>query len=563
MSVTIIQNPALALTDACVQYLSLNSSASFTISDNLNTAVTIQSDYDKGVRKFVLALYSSEILQLLPLITSLADAKFVATASTVIELRGAAPNLYFNCPSNTYIEVVAEITSLFKSIACVVYDDLSDPFVKSVVDIFAANGFATANVTDVAIWQPYRDLMVVSLDVDQIIWKIIVDNLLPLPKQYTIFSIETTPPDYVDATINITNVAIFFPISTASSQLNSYWNIAAKPAWTISTPWYDIVPFLTNLDWDSLIQTNLISQTLQLNGTTTSRYVKDSALHPHFNLQNPYVLTKPTGYIWLIADQYVTPYTRANLKYLKANNPLICRIRTTSDIVHSVKKYWCQGYRQFVLQAPSDDVAKVEKLNLCGGVFVCTRSSSPTVRKPGSPFIFGLADDNTMIQDRIYGRFKTTQGKIVCVLGTSDNVNIPDFRAQLDKLAIPWVNIDQLDSIHHDITGVYSVGNLDDFQTVLDYVIANRVKFPALASVQNYGSYITQAQYDLVQQTFPTVKNFVFNQYNSSQPFLDSEYSVISRPSYLPNDVIFFDLSNILLRFPLSFLFAFGYVVDA
>jgi len=558
MQTVIIQDPELALPDEALQYLKLNSKP-FAIYPNSGADIIIYREYNNGVRHFILNIISVEIIALLPVILSLSDAKFVATASTLISLRGAAPNLYFTLASDKYIDLVANNLRGFIPTICVVYDNITDPYVKGVVDIFIAHGYPTFEVSDFT-WQNYANLLVVTVPFDSSIWQTITDNLLPPPHIYTIYSISVTPSLVVTKPTNVSNVSIIYPNPTVIPQLNSYWNIACKdPNWDMLPPWFGIYPLLTNQKWDESI---LISPTFQINGFYYNRLLSSAPIHPRFNLQNPNVLHKPTGYIWLISDKYVTKYTKANLKYLKQTNPLICRIRTTSDLQCAVKKYWCQGYRQFVLQASSDQIERVQKLNLKGGVFVCTRSTSPTVRSPGSPYIFGLTDDNTMIDEKLVSIWKISGFKSIVIIGTSDNVNIPNFRAHLDELGIPWLDVNNLSKLPPNVIYVLSVGDLGDYQYVLDYIIANKSKYPYINRIVNYGEYITEDQYKLMNQIFPSEGIPVVNNYNSSQPFLESEYSEISRPLYFIDEVVFYDLSNILLKYPLDFLFAFGYLID-
>jgi hypothetical protein len=299
----------------------------------------------------------------------------------------------------------------------------------------------------------------------------------------------------------------------------------------------------------------------QRNNIFLARYLPIYDLHPRFNLQNPHVLAPVQDLMWIISTQYYNKMTRANLCALQELNPKIRKIRVVSNVKGAVRKYWACGWRQFVLQCPSDDVIRVQKLGLCGGLFICTRATAPSIREPGSAFVFGLTDDTTMIQNEIMATARATNFETICLLGSSDNIDMRAFRSELDRSGIRWLKVDDIQKVPPETSALFVVGTQSDYDGVLSYIKIHRGQFPTLTKLSSYGRYITPSNLitwaDIGMSGEP-----VTNNYNSSQPFLESEYSTVSRPTYLPDETSFWDLSNILLRFPIDFLFAFGYVID-
>lgn len=151
-------------------------------------------------------------------------------------------------------------------------------------------------------------------------------------------------------------------------------------------------------------------------------------------------------------------------------------------------------------------------------------------------------------------------GNTVCIMGTSNNIDIPSFKQQLSKYHISYFNISELNKIPSSTVVIISVGNDDDFSTVVNYVINNRGTLPALNSVYEYGLYSNQTQIDILKSL--GITSYPLINYNSSQPFLESLYSTISRPLYLLNITNFLYLSNILFQFSPKLLFDFGYYID-
>jgi hypothetical protein len=170
-----------------------------------------------------------------------------------------------------------------------------------------------------------------------------------------------------------------------------------------------------------------------------------------------------------------------------------------------------------------------------------------------------MGDDNTTCQTQLARERNITNSDITCVLGTSDNINFEQFKKELDRERISWVDIDNLKSIDKNIITLVVVGNSENYDTVLDYLEVN--KYDKLTSVPVYGRYKSLKQTERTEK-MGYIKSTPFIGNNSSQPFLESEYSTISRPPYVENSTNFFDLSNLILRFTPDFLFTYGYIID-
>lgn len=140
----------------------------------------------------------------------------------------------------------------------------------------------------------------------------------------------------------------------------------------------NVIPLLANTKWSRLISSNLISNNLQINGFNISLYKPILNIDFTYNLLNSYV-PKCASYIWLIDAQYVDPYLLNNMKYLSKNFNNIKKVVIGTDINSDVCKYWNKGFRQFILDTPSNVVAKVQKHKYNGGFFLCTRATNPNM----------------------------------------------------------------------------------------------------------------------------------------------------------------------------------------
>lgn len=550
MSILIIYNPELiVIPQSALNYLEENTSKTYILQSNQDIRNSILSGYTNGIRKFILATSSQEIINICDLIEKYDDAMFISPSSTVISLRGKYQNLYFTSASNYYITLVAS-TNVF---GCLVYDNASDPFVSEIIDIFKSYSIPVFDIMDSG-WRSYTVLFTVSIT--QNIWNLI--NLYNDPNVlYNIFCFEIPTPNNYQPTSNIKGITLISPNPTAQPLPNSYWNYISRiPNFSQTSNTAAILPILIQQSWNLLQGSNIISNTLQINGAIYSRYIPLFNIDIKYNLDNNN-LTCCNKYILLVDKSYYSKYTIDNISFLRN---IIIEYKITSNISKSVSKYWTKGYRQFILDAPSTEIIAVQRLCL-EGLFICTRSGDPTIRHAQSRFLYMVIDDNYMIYDRIQSLYKVTQSNAVSILGHDNNVNIINFKQTLDSLGFNNVPFNRYKTIPISTRLIEIVGNDDEYQECLSYFTENKDKYPQLFSIRRYGNYITEVQSKILKDVGFTIFT-VDSNYNSSQPFLDSTYSELSRPTYLFNQIAFYYLGYVLLNFTSLFLFKFGYLID-
>lgn len=545
------------LNPEAVSYLRNHSRKKFILDNSLDLKKKILKYYKKGIRQFVLAVLSSEILAIKDTIAKLKDAKFASPSSTLIELRSELPNLYFTLPDDSYlINVNVNPVS-----GCVVYDNYENPFVKEAVTILSRDGkVKTIDVRNLE-WQNYYELYLVSSTRD--IWSLIFDNLSGA--EHDIYSIENYLPADVSVPQQIVGLNIVFPKSTVVSQINSTWNVVSKnPNFSISDCVTDSFPFLVNIKWELLDELFMISRSLQQNSKFFSRYLPLYNFDIKSNNNNRHITrcSNPC-YVWLMDKSYENEYSIANAEYLLKTNPKLKKFRVVSDFQRAVKKYYRDGYRTFILDAPSTQIRIVQELKLKDAIFICNRATDPTLRVPGSNFLFALCDDATHIQDRGYAVKYKSDNKYYYILGSSDNVNIPLFRETLIKDELKFLNMDELHQIGPETQILLVVGNESDFQKVFELVTQNRSQYPDLFLITKNSGLTTEEQ-QLGLDAVNLGRNVIDANYNSSEVFFDSEYAKISRPWYIGLQTYNFTFyaSNILFRLPLDFLYDFGLVID-
>jgi len=254
----------------------------------------------------------------------------------------------------------------------------------------------------------------------------------------------------------------------------------------------------------------------------------------------------------------VNDWSINNLSMLADYNSKIKQIKQTSDIAKSVIDFWKKGYRHFILDAPTDQIEAVQKLKFKKGIFICPRANNIHIRYTDSPYLFCTTDDHMMIESVISLENKEVKSHLAFVIGKSvDSV----FVNELKRKEIACVSIDELDQIKVDTISLYMVGTDQEYEAVFKYITSDLTRFNRLIKFRRYGCYIGKIHQDLLAE-FGFVGNFVLNNYSSCQPFLESKYSSISRPTYLSDQTSFLYLSNILLIFSIRFLYSFGYLID-
>jgi hypothetical protein len=399
----------------------------------------------------------------------------------------------------------------------------------------------------------------------QDIWSLVFDNLLP-DRRYAIYSVESYPPRGIKVPANVDALNINYPKSSIITQINSTWNVISKdPDFSYSDCVTDTFSLLINQDWQLLKDLFMISLTLTQGDRFISRYLPLYNFTIKSNNSNRHVkrAAKHYCYVWLMHESYENPYSLANARYLLKTNRRLSKFRVVDDIKSAVKKYYKAGFRNFILDAPSDFIKPVQKMKLHDSLFICNRSTDPTLRVPGSNFLFALCDDDTHIQDRGYAIKYATNDHYHYILGTSDNVNIPLYRDTLVKDGLKFLNVDELENVDPEVVVLMVVGNESDYNAVLDFVTANRSKYPRLLYILKNSALTTEEQ-QLRLDALSLGSNSIDVNYNSSEVFYDSEYAKISQPPYIGLKNFYFTLylSNILFRLPLEYLYDFGLLID-
>lgn len=553
-----IPYPSSEETQVYLQAMTKNKLVFYVNNSIENTKNIIIDEYSKrGTRNFVLNLLSSDIIILKPLLEKYKDAKFVATISSLISLRNSIENLYFTSSSDVYLYYISDVGLGYNT--CIVYDKKENPYVEEVINIFGSKGTKYYEYKSTE-WHKYEVLVLVSTDFD--IWYYVTENI-PTKNNYTLWSLQLKPPSDIRYKPNITDVGVIYPQSTIKPHFNTYWNIngSTNKDFTAISYFRGVYTMLSSIDWRKLIDMNLISKTDQVNGMYQSKYIQNSNYVPKNNIINDHLHDHPR-YVWLLEDEYVDKYVLDNIKLVTDKNPLIEKVKIVkTDIVKYVYRYYKMGYVDFILDASSTSIKKLQqkKFNKC--VFFCTRATDPTIRHPNTPYLYGLEDDTTMIEDLIVSINNVTNNGIICVMGESNNINIEEYKRVLTKNNIKYVNVDNLKSIDFNTIGIISVGNDDTFDKVLKYYKDNKSKFNQLTILKKYGLYVSKEDNDyLISNGIQNNTSYI--NYNCCYPFLDSKYSELSRPLYLVNYTNFFTLEKVLFRLPQKFLFYSGCFID-
>jgi hypothetical protein len=553
MVIAIIVNGAF-LSDVAIKYLRDHTKEPFIILNNPDFRQNVMNAYNQGIRKMILSTSSNDILNNIDLIQSLIDVMFVSPTSTLSYLRKITSNLYFTTSTSNYLNYVA--TGFRRFNTCLVYENSDNPYVQETIIIFTNYGIPSFPSNDPS-WQQYNVLLLTSTNGD--IWNNVVNSLNPDVK-YNIYGLEFYSDTPITFPSNVLSVNVIFPQATVTSQITSYWNnLVRYDQFSAGPPARYTYPLLLNSDWIHLASLNLISQTSQTNTYYIARYLPIVPVPTYYNTHNNNIPAHAC-YIYIVSRQYVDPFSTANIEYIKKVNPYLCKIVETDDLVKSVMKYYKRGTRAFLLNAPSDAIAEVEKLKLRNAFFICTRATSQTVRKPGSPFTFALINNEVQVIDKVVPINNDFNKLLTVVLGTSDNINIPLLKAQLTALGINYINVDDINELPRDRLGLLIVGTDPEYQRVFDFIVNHRDQFPLLASMVRWDGNITNAQYNVLNTTIDPP--FSFFNYNSSQPFLSTPFASMSKPWFEPPIFPVLNLSNILYVFSPQFLFNFGYIID-
>lgn len=523
-----------------------------------NLLADLQTEYQSGTRRFILNLLSSQIMNIMDWIQSTPDATYISPTSTVSTLRDTAKNLYFTSSSDTYYQYYLS-TQFAVNITALVYDHPEDIFVQQTIQTFQKQGFLTADVNS-SDWLTFQNLILVSIDSQ--IYTQVNDKIRSSSMTYTLNGIDIEPPTNIQVSPNVINLVFFSPKTTLYPQTNSYWNVISKePDFTYASPYVGVLPVLIHTPLKKLKKLQIISTSLQNNGFLPSVYLPLNPVPIPYTLHNPNFIKPDHQLVWLINRQQKVPYKEANVRLTQDLNPKICHVRWTNNFCKWVLKYYRQGYRTFILDGPTDFIIPVQNLYLCNARFLCPRATSPTIRRSGSPFAFTLLNDTEMIQIRILGGAKFVLSKFAFIVSPNGNINLPSFIKTLQEVSISYYYPDQVSQIPRDTITIVIVGTDQVYNDVLNYIIQHISEFPSLVRFQRYGDYITANQYNILTQHKLLGEVCLIN-FNSGQIFLDSIYSQVSRPLYLPGQVNFLNLDQLIFSLPVSFLFHFGFITD-
>lgn len=553
MVIAIIVNGAF-LSDIAVKYLRDNTKEPFVILNNPDFRQNIMNAYNQGIRKMILSTSSDDILNNIDLIQTLIDVTFVSPTSTLSYLRKITSNLYFTTSTSNYLNYVAGLFRRFNT--CLVYESSDNAYVQETIIIFSNYGIPAFPSDDLK-WREYNLLFLTSGNGN--IWNNVVKDLDPAVK-YNIYGLEFYSNTPINFPSNVLSVNVIFPQATVTSQINSYWNnLVRYDQFSQGPPSRYTYPLLLNSDWIYLASLNLISQTSETNTYYIARYLPIIDVPIYYNTHNNNI-PPHACYVYIASRQYVDPFSTANIEYIKNINPSLCKIVETDDIVKSVKKYYKRGTRAFILNAPSDAVAEVEKLKLRNTFFICTRAIERKIRKPGSPFVFALVNNEVQVIDKLIPSNNDLNELLTVILGTSDNIDIPALKVQLTALGIDYINVDDIDQLKRNRVGLSVICNDAQYQKVFDFIVSHRAEFPVLGSVIRSDAYITNAQYNVLNETIDPP--FTFFNYNSCQPFISTPFASMSKPWFELPIFPVLNLSNILYLFSPRFLFNFGYIID-
>ena len=559
--ITLIENRVVInqLKPAAIAYVKEKSGVDLDIFPATEMEKTIIEQYNKGCRKFILATTSGQIISVEHLIEKYTDAKFIGAASTVISLRGKYDNLFFVCPSDYYLTKI-----LTTSRSVIVYDFIEDPFVAEVVAILSDGGrVASFNMNDPG-WKQFETIFIVSITTN--IWQVVNEGVLP-GINYTIYSVESYPPLDITFSSNITAISVIYPMPTTLSQINSTWNVITKhELFSQSDSVTATFPLLFTQDWDQLEHLGIITTTDQKETYYFTRYLPYFPMHIEANDKNCNVRNYK-DFIWITDEPYVDQWACQNWRYVMSQTNRIKKHVVTNDVIADVIKYYQLGYKHFILDASSAVICELQDYNL-DALFICNKATDPSLRHKGSNYLFTLCSDTTFIEDRVQGYNTATNGRMVVVMGQSDNVNPINFIEQLEEENVTWIRPNELEKIPSDTIIILIVGNKKTYDRVYRYVWNNFNELPSLVSIPFYQNYPTKLQFEhLTERGLErgTVFWFFFElNYSSSQIFEESKYFKISNPKYVSTLGYNYlkNLSNILFVFPLKVLFDYGYVID-
>lgn len=523
----------------------------FELYDDSNLVNNLKEQYDNGTRKFILVLLSSQTLSLLEWIKSVPDAVFICTSSKLTSLRGVAPNLYFSISSNKSF-ILTTAREFINYFSCVIYNDISDPFTDEAIQIYKIMGYPVYSLDDIKNWSNYDILILVTLSMDDL--QTLLSAVKNINKKYNIYQHSIIPFKKLNVPDNVRNLAIILPKSTLYPQQNSYWNeLIRNPEFSYGSTYLSIIPFLINIDIDTLNNLNIISNNLYINGIIFSYYIP---LNTQIKILYENITFDPydENIIWLINKKQLNDYKKRNIEFILEQTKKIKRVIFTNNFEKYVIKYSKEGYTNFILDGPSDLITPIMNLNM-ENYYICPIASSSALRN-NNKFVFMNMNDNSMVETELV--YYNKINKLVFILSKSENIDLESFKNTLRKNKIKYYN--DIKDIPKDIVNNIKMLICDkySYDNILDNIDDIFTKFPNLYTISIYGQYNTQEQNkSLDKLRFNENHRCIINN-NSCQTFIDSQYSSESIPPYIKYDTNFLDLQSIIYILPWELNYKFG-----
>lgn len=541
------------------------------IYDDSDLDHTIINEYQSGTKLFILYLKSQQLVDHQSIFITYPNAYYICPSSNVFSLRNEIYNLYFTGASTKYLELVESDTAGYNR--GIVYNEEDNIFIEEVLEIFNSKTKSESiNIHDSNIssfLDKYQNILFVSSDASA--YNLLADHISQKPQfNYNVYAIEIFPNDSFILPPNIVNISVAQNKHSVYPQINSRWNyLLSNGEFSYGNFVVGILPVLLNVTNSvenhiaTLVQMNIISKSLQLNGFLYSRYLKTYPdLQIKYNTINSHLDGKTNQkIIWIIDSKQKSRRKLWNISYIKKINPLIHEIIFSDHFECLVCNYYLMGYRNFILDGSTQLIKPVIKLALQDAMFICTRSTDDAIRKPGSNFFFMLASDITIIEEKIAAVYHITRGRMQFLLGESDNSNIDLMRQKMNQLNIPNININELEKIVPNNIMIHSLGTEAETNRLVVYMQQNDEKITkSLVVYHKHETYFSDFQINTLANFKFRLENFM--KYNSCQPFLDSEYSFLSIPHNVLLYTNFYDINAVLFSLDLKFLFDFGYIID-
>lgn len=526
----------------------------FEIYDDTDYESKIKELYDQGIRRFILTITSSQVLKILPWIKSVQDATFISTTTTSTSLRNKTPNLYFVLSTEEYY--IAYIQNQLQNyLSCVVYNDFTDIYIFETVRIYRTMGFPVYKLSDVKNWSIYDVIILQTITQTDI--QVLLSSIKGKNKKYTVYQVGIVPYINLDVPDNVKDLIVILARPTIHPQRNSYWNeILRIPTFSLADIHLSTIPFLLSIDDETLIKLNIMSQKLSDNGITYSHYLP---LNKQIKISYNIIDFQPQEeqIIWLINKQQISDYKTYNVNFISSNSKKIKKVIYTDNFSKHVVKYTNQGYKNFILDGPSDLIKPVMKLNF-NNYYVCPYATSPTLRDKYDNFVFSIMNDDSFIAEDVVYHSKLNDNKVIVILSETDNIDLKSFKKSLKLNNIKYYNnVDDVpENIRKNTRIIVCVKST--YEDTLNKIYNHKIKFPKLFQFISYGAYNTLEQNQKLDLLRLNESYRCMINYPSAQPFMDSSYSYNSIPSYIDLSSNFLDVQSIIFILPWKLNYTFG-----